>query len=174
MGGSSGPESSSPTLVGIRASIRCCSGFLSAARIRSLSEKNQNTSITAITTPRNITMVMNQIICALALKPTTVPSLLQEGPSTELNCTSVIGRSKITVARTRNGFVPASRRQLFDKLKPLVIPECPFVNLPEKKQSRWGQGLTADDMKDPGSRGQKRIQAGCETVQSSSSWYELY
>jgi ATP-dependent DNA ligase len=28
-----------------------------------------------------------------------------------------------------------------------VIPKCPFVNLPEKKQSRWGQGLTADDMK---------------------------
>jgi bifunctional non-homologous end joining protein LigD len=57
------------------------------------------------------------------------------------------GKELVYVARVRNGFVPASRRQLFEKLKPLVIPECPFVNLPEKKQSRWGQGLTADDMK---------------------------
>src|SRR6266851_6313016 len=63
MRGSSGPESSSPTLVGIRASVRCSSCFLSAARICSLCEKNQNTSITASTAPRNITMVINQIIC---------------------------------------------------------------------------------------------------------------
>ncbi len=56
-------------------------------------------------------------------------------------------RELVYVARTRNGFVPASRRQLFEKLKPLVIPECPFVNLPEKKQTRWGQGLTIEEMK---------------------------
>jgi DNA ligase D-like protein (predicted ligase) len=53
----------------------------------------------------------------------------------------------IYVARVRNGFVPASRRQIFEKLRLLVIPECPFVNLPEKHRSRWGEGLTADDMK---------------------------
>jgi bifunctional non-homologous end joining protein LigD len=57
------------------------------------------------------------------------------------------GKELVYVARTRNGFVPASRRQLFEKLKPLVIPNCPFVNLPEKKQSRWGLGLTAEEMK---------------------------
>jgi DNA ligase D-like protein (predicted ligase) len=57
------------------------------------------------------------------------------------------GEELVYVARTRNGFVPASRRQLFEKLKPLVIPNCPFVNLPEKKQSRWGLGLTAEEMK---------------------------
>src|ERR1700720_4604271 len=39
MRGSSGPESSSPTLVGIRASFRRCSGFLSAIRICSLWKK---------------------------------------------------------------------------------------------------------------------------------------
>ena len=43
--------------------------------------------------------------------------------------------------------MPASRRQLFEKLKPLVILNCPFANLPEKKQSRWGLGLTAEEMK---------------------------
>jgi DNA ligase D-like protein (predicted ligase) len=57
------------------------------------------------------------------------------------------GDELIYVARVRNGFVPASRRQLFEKLRLLVIPECPFVNLPEKHRSRWGEGLTADDMK---------------------------
>jgi bifunctional non-homologous end joining protein LigD len=46
----------------------------------------------------------------------------------------------IYVARVRNGFAPASRRQMFEKLRLLVISECPFVNLPEKHRSRWGEG----------------------------------
>jgi hypothetical protein len=37
----------------------------------------------------------------------------------------------VYVARTRNGFVPASRRRVFEKLRPLVTPEYPFVNSPE-------------------------------------------
>jgi DNA ligase D-like protein (predicted ligase) len=49
-------------------------------------------------------------------------------------------------ARTRNGFTPASRAELFKKLKPLEIAECPFANLPEKKAGRWGAGLTAAKM----------------------------
>jgi DNA ligase D-like protein (predicted ligase) len=57
------------------------------------------------------------------------------------------GKDLIYIARVRNGFVPASRRNLFEKLRPLVISECPFVNLPERHRSRWGEGLTADDMK---------------------------
>ena len=44
-------------------------------------------------------------------------------------------------ARTRNGFTPASRAELFKKLKPLEIAECPFANLPDKKVGRWGAGL---------------------------------
>jgi hypothetical protein len=46
----------------------------------------------------------------------------------------------------RNGFVPESRRQVFERLRPLIAPECPFVNLPETHRSRWGEGLTAEDM----------------------------
>jgi ATP-dependent DNA ligase len=57
------------------------------------------------------------------------------------------GDELIYVARVRNGFVPASRRQMFEKMRLLVIPECPFGNLPEKHRSRWGDGLTAEDMK---------------------------
>ncbi len=50
------------------------------------------------------------------------------------------------VARTRNGFTPSLREQLFLRLKGLETPECPFVNLPESRTGRWGQGLTADKM----------------------------
>jgi ATP-dependent DNA ligase len=55
-------------------------------------------------------------------------------------------RDLIYVARVRNGFVLGTRRQVFAKLHPLVVPNCPFVNLPEKEKGRWGTGLTADDM----------------------------
>jgi DNA ligase D-like protein (predicted ligase) len=50
------------------------------------------------------------------------------------------------VARVRNGFVPATRRQVFEKLRHLTAPTCPFVNLPETHKGRWGDGLTAEDM----------------------------
>ncbi len=57
------------------------------------------------------------------------------------------GKDLMYVARTRNGFVPASRRQVFSKLKHLVTPGCPFVNLPETKKSRFGEELNAEKMK---------------------------
>jgi DNA ligase D-like protein (predicted ligase) len=57
------------------------------------------------------------------------------------------GRDLIYVARVRNGLVLATRRQVFEKLRHLQIPRCPFVNLPETAPSRWGEGLTAEDMK---------------------------
>ena len=56
------------------------------------------------------------------------------------------GDSLIYAARTRSGFTPASRVELFKKIKPLEIKECPFANLPEKKAGRWGAGLTAAKM----------------------------
>ena len=52
------------------------------------------------------------------------------------------------VSRTRNGFTPHLRRQLFEKLKKLEIAKCPFANLPEVKGGRWGQGLTAAKMEE--------------------------
>ena len=58
------------------------------------------------------------------------------------------GDRLIYAARTRNGFTPASRAELFRKLKPLEIEECPFANLPEAKGGRWGAGLTANKMAD--------------------------
>jgi len=57
------------------------------------------------------------------------------------------GDDLMYVARTRNGFVPASRRQVFSKLKHLVTPACPFVNLPETRRSRFGEELNGEKMK---------------------------
>jgi bifunctional non-homologous end joining protein LigD len=51
-------------------------------------------------------------------------------------------------AKTRNGFTPASRNALIKKMTPLLTTECPFLGLPEKRAGRWGQGITAEKMKD--------------------------
>lgn len=48
------------------------------------------------------------------------------------------------VAGVTSGFVPATRRKVFVKLQPLVVPNCFFVNLPKRDA---GTGLTADGMK---------------------------
>jgi DNA ligase D-like protein (predicted ligase) len=56
------------------------------------------------------------------------------------------GARLMYVARTRNGFTPAIRQRLFKKLQPLEIRDCPFVNLPELRSGRWGQGLTKAKM----------------------------
>ena len=58
------------------------------------------------------------------------------------------GDRLIYAARTRNGFTPAMREQLFRKFHSLEIRECPFANLPEAKSGRWGQGLTKAKMAD--------------------------
>lgn len=56
------------------------------------------------------------------------------------------GDRLIYTARTRNGFTPILRQQLFRRLEPLQIDRCPFANLPEAKSGRWGTGLTAAKM----------------------------
>ena len=56
------------------------------------------------------------------------------------------GDKLMYAAPTRNGFTPSSRAELFKKIKPLEIKECPFANLPEKKPGRWGAGLTVAKM----------------------------
>jgi bifunctional non-homologous end joining protein LigD len=58
------------------------------------------------------------------------------------------GDKLIYVARTRNGFTPAMREQLFKTFRRLETPQCPFANLPEARSGRWGQGLTREKMAD--------------------------
>jgi ATP-dependent DNA ligase len=49
-------------------------------------------------------------------------------------------------ARVRAGFIPLTRRLVFERIKSLETTKCPFVNPPEKDAGRWGQGLTVDKM----------------------------
>jgi DNA ligase D-like protein (predicted ligase) len=58
------------------------------------------------------------------------------------------GEDLIYASRVRAGFVPATRREVTARFKGLKIAKCPFVNLPQKDAGRWGQGLTAEKMKD--------------------------
>jgi hypothetical protein len=46
------------------------------------------------------------------------------------------------------GLVPATRRQVFERIKQLKTTKCPFANLLELAAGRWGQGLTAEKMKE--------------------------
>jgi hypothetical protein len=58
------------------------------------------------------------------------------------------GKDLFYAARVRAGLVPATRREVYERLKHLKTPKCPFVNLPEPAAGRWGQGLTAEKMKE--------------------------
>jgi bifunctional non-homologous end joining protein LigD len=57
------------------------------------------------------------------------------------------GKDLVYVARVRNGFVPATRRMVYEKLKPIITDKCPFVNLPETGRARWGEILDEEKMK---------------------------
>lgn len=57
------------------------------------------------------------------------------------------GKDLCFTARVRAGFVPATRRAVFERIQPLKVTKCPFANLPETTPGRWGQGLTAEKMK---------------------------
>jgi DNA ligase D-like protein (predicted ligase) len=58
------------------------------------------------------------------------------------------GKDLFYSARVRAGFVPLTRRKTFEAIKHLKTAKCPFVNLPEKEAGRWGQGFTAEKMKE--------------------------
>jgi len=58
------------------------------------------------------------------------------------------GEALIYAARVRAGLVPATRRELYARVKPLIVEQCSFTNLPELKSGRWGQGLTAAKMRE--------------------------
>jgi hypothetical protein len=43
--------------------------------------------------------------------------------------------------------MPASRRETYQGLKPIMTEKCLFADLPEAKSGGWGQGLTAAKMR---------------------------
>jgi bifunctional non-homologous end joining protein LigD len=58
------------------------------------------------------------------------------------------GKDLYFVGRVRAGFTPASRRHVYQKIHRLESGKCLFVNLPQKSEGRWGQGITEKTMKD--------------------------
>ncbi|HEY0552146.1 MAG TPA: non-homologous end-joining DNA ligase, partial [Verrucomicrobiae bacterium] len=50
-------------------------------------------------------------------------------------------------SKVGSGYTQASLRQLFNTFRPLRRATCPFVNLPTKRTGKFGQGVTASDMK---------------------------
>lgn len=58
-----------------------------------------------------------------------------------------VGRKLHFAAKVRAGFVRHTRLEVFERLKPLETKICPFADLPSKKSSRWGGGITTDEMK---------------------------
>ncbi|WP_348269596.1 RNA ligase family protein [Edaphobacter paludis] len=57
------------------------------------------------------------------------------------------GEDLYYAGRVHAGFVPTTRRVVFEQIKGLKATRCPFVNLPEKLAGHWGQGLTSEKMK---------------------------
>ena len=48
--------------------------------------------------------------------------------------------------KVRAGMVPHVRRELLKGLKPLQVGDCPFANLPDTDNGRWGGGVTSAQM----------------------------
>ena len=48
--------------------------------------------------------------------------------------------------KVRAGFTPHVRRDVHAKLRPLHAAPCPFADLPDSRSSRWGGGVTAEQM----------------------------
>jgi bifunctional non-homologous end joining protein LigD len=57
------------------------------------------------------------------------------------------GSKLMFIAKVRNGFTPELRRKVAARFKGLESPTCPFANLPEQKNARRGEALTAEAMK---------------------------
>jgi bifunctional non-homologous end joining protein LigD len=51
-------------------------------------------------------------------------------------------------AKVRAGLVPHVRRELARQLKRLQLKHCPFTDLPTEGSSRWGGGVSAEDMRE--------------------------
>jgi bifunctional non-homologous end joining protein LigD len=50
-------------------------------------------------------------------------------------------------SKVGSGFDTRSLELLYKKFQPLIQKDCPFANLPEKREGRWGQGITPAKMK---------------------------
>ena len=56
------------------------------------------------------------------------------------------GRRLLCAGKVRSGFTPHLRAQVFERIRGLKTPRCPFANLPSTKHGRWGEGVTVEEM----------------------------
>jgi ATP-dependent DNA ligase len=56
------------------------------------------------------------------------------------------GRNLMYAASVRAGFSPEFRRVLLPHFEELQVTRCPFANLPDRGEGRWGEGLTVAKM----------------------------
>jgi bifunctional non-homologous end joining protein LigD len=57
------------------------------------------------------------------------------------------GKQLLFAGKIRAGFTPALRVSVWKCLQTVQpLAKCPFMNLPNAKTGRWGEGVTADDM----------------------------
>lgn len=56
------------------------------------------------------------------------------------------GKDLIFIAKIRNGFTPALRREIAQNFPRLKTSQCPFANLPEPASARRGEAITAEVM----------------------------
>jgi bifunctional non-homologous end joining protein LigD len=66
-------------------------------------------------------------------------------------CDSVLvgyydGAKLMCAGKVRNGLTPALRAGLFDQMRRLQTPRCPFANLPTSRSTHWGEGITEQEM----------------------------
>jgi len=58
------------------------------------------------------------------------------------------GRQLRYAGKVRAGFTPHVRREVFQALRAFETEKCPFVDLPSSHASRWGGGITAEQMRE--------------------------
>jgi DNA ligase D-like protein (predicted ligase) len=58
------------------------------------------------------------------------------------------GRQLRYAGKVRAGFTPHLRREVFQALRAFETEKCPFVDLPSSKASRWGGGITPEQMRE--------------------------
>jgi len=72
-----------------------------------------------------------------------------DGKRLELRLVGYFENGKLLFAgKVHQGLNPANRRALLKDLQPLAIEKCPFANLPTSKSGHWGEGVTAEEIRD--------------------------
>jgi len=54
----------------------------------------------------------------------------------------------VFAGKVRQGFNPGIRAKLLKAMTPLLSSRCPFSNLPSSRKSHFGEGITAEEMKE--------------------------